>query len=209
MDRSLFETLVSLGVSHDEARQYRDIFGGNVFLDRTKGDVHIGEVIEMVLDSFEQVIKSGPLSREPCHKVKVSLVDLKLHEDAIHRGPAQVYPAVRDSIKGAFSKASPVLFEPVQIHQIEAPSDFMSALTQLVSSKRGILIDVQQETGSVVIKAELPVSEMIGWSSDLRSATEGRGVSSLVDQHFKKMPTDLQEDTIRKIRDRKGLAENQ
>ena len=68
-------------------------------LDKTKGEVHIGEVIELVLDAFEEVMKSGPLAREPCHKLKVSLVDLKLHEDAIHRGPAQVYPAVRDAIK--------------------------------------------------------------------------------------------------------------
>ena len=50
---------------------------------------------------------------------------------------------------------------------------------------------------------------MVGWSSDLRSATEGRGVSSLKDQMFEKLPTLLQEDVIRKIRSRKGLSENQ
>ena len=208
-DKSLNETLVSLGVSHDEARQYRDIFMGSVFLDKTKGEVHIGEVIEMVLDSFEEVMKQGPIAREPCFKVKISLVDMKLHEDAIHRGPAQVYPAVRDSIKKGFMASGPVLFEPVQVQQIEAPTEFMSALTALVSGKRGILNDVQQDANSVTIKAELPVNEMIGWSNDLRSATEGRGVSSLVDQRFKKMPGEMQEDIVRKIRTRKGLSENQ
>jgi elongation factor 2 len=208
-DNKLFETLTSLGVSHDEARQYRDVYGGNVFLDRTKGEVHIGEVIEMVLDAFEQVMKEGPLAREPCHKLKVSLVDLKLHEDAIHRGPAQVYPAVRDSIKQGFLSASPVLFEPIQIHQVECPLDFMSAVTSLVSSKRGVLLGVNQDSASATIKAELPVQEMIGWTSDLRSATEGRGVSSLIDQHFKKMPKELQEKVIKRIRSRKGLSKNQ
>ncbi len=208
-DNILFETLTGLGVSNDEARQYREVFMGNVFEDRTKGEVHIGEVIEMVLDAFEQVMKQGPLAREPCVKVKISLVDLKLHEDAIHRGPAQVYPAVRDAIKAAFAKAGPCIFEPIQTHQIEAPSEFMSELTKLVSGKRGMLNDVQQEISTVTIKAELPVAEMIGWSSDLRSSTEGRGVSSLVDQQFKKMPNDLQDRTIKQIRDRKGLAENQ
>jgi elongation factor 2 len=59
------------------------------------------------------------------------------------------------------------------------------------------------------LKAKLPVGEMIGWSSDLRSATEGRGVSSLSDQAFEQMPRELQAEVIRKIRQRKGLAENQ
>jgi elongation factor 2 len=208
-DKTLDEILVSLGISREEAQQYRDIFKGNVFLDKTKGEVHIGEVIELVLDSFEDVMKAGPLAREPCLKLKVSLVDLKLHEDAIHRGPAQVYPAIRESIREAFAKASPAIFEPVQVHQIEAPNSFMGAVTSIVSSKRGNLIDVIQDATGVTVKAELPVQEMIGWTSDLRSATEGRGVSSLVSQTFKKMPGELQQKIIKQIRDRKGLAENQ
>lgn len=208
-DKTLDETLVGLGISRDEAQQYRDIFGGSIFLDKTKGEVHIGEVIELVLDAFEEVMKAGPLAREPCLAVKVSLVDLKLHEDAIHRGPAQVYPAVRDAIKGAFAQANPVIFEPVQVHQIEAPVDYMGAITSLVSTKRGNLVDVQQDETGVTIRAEIPVQEMIGWTSDLRSATEGRGVSSLVSQTFKKLPTDLQAKVIAQIRDRKGLSENQ
>lgn len=208
-DKSLNETLVNLGVSRDEAQQYRDIFQGNVFLDKTKGEVHIGEVIELVLDSFEEVMRAGPLAREPCLKMKVSLVDLKLHEDAIHRGPAQVYPAVRDSIKQAMKDANPVIYEPVQVHQIEAPNDFMGTLTSLISQKRGTLVSVDQDASGVTIRGELPVSEMIGWTSDLRSATEGRGVSSLVSQSFKQLPREFQDKVITQIRDRKGLSENQ
>jgi len=152
---------------------------------------------------------AGPLAREPCLKIKVSVVDMKLHEDAIHRGPAQVYPAVRDSIKEAFAKAAPSIYEPVQVHQIEAPIDFMGAVTSLVSQKRGSLVDVQQDASTVTIRAELPVAEMIGWTSDLRSATEGRGVSSLVSQTFKKLPAEFQIKIVKQIRERKGLAENQ
>tara|TARA_Y100000310_G_scaffold324633_1_gene386753 strand:- start:4391 stop:6559 length:2169 start_codon:yes stop_codon:yes gene_type:complete len=208
-DKSMDETLVGLGISREEAGQYRDVYQGNVFLDKTKGEVHIGEVIELVLDSFEEVVRASPLAREPGMKMKMSLVDLKLHEDAIHRGPAQVYPAVRDSIKAAMQTAGPTMLEPVQVHQIEAPTDFMGAVTSLVSTKRGNLVDVQQDESGVTVKAEIPVSEMIGWTSDLRSATEGRGVSSLVSQSFKKLPMEFQPKVIKQIRDRKGLAENQ
>jgi len=208
-DENLFNKLRELGIDNEEIRQYRDIYKGNVFLDKTRGEVHIGEVIDMVLDAFEQVMDAGPLAREPCMKIKASLVDLRLHEDAIHRGPAQVYPAVRDSIYQGMKNANNCLLEPVQTHQIEAPVKFMAELTKLVSSKRGLLLDVQQDENNVVIKAEIPVSEMIGWSNDLRSSTEGRGVSSLMDQNFKKMPNELQIQTVKQIRSRKGLAENQ
>jgi elongation factor 2 len=142
-------------------------------------------------------------------RMKMSLMDIKLHEDAIHRGPAQVYPAVREAIKEAMDKANANLFEPVQVHLIEVPDKFLGAITKLVSSKRGQMLDVRQEGVAVTIKAKIPVSEMIGWASDLRSATEGRGVSSLMDQLFEKVPSETQKDVIKKIRSRKGLAENQ
>jgi elongation factor 2 len=169
----------------------------------------MGEVIELILDAFEQVMDAGPLAREPCMKMKVSLNDVKLHEDAIHRGPAQVYPAVRDALYLAMKSGGATLFEPVQTYLLEAPTEFLAALTKLVTSKRGQLLDVRQEEAGTTIKAKIPVVEMIGWSSDLRGATEGRGVSNLSDQAFEQMPKELQIETIRKVRERKGLAENQ
>ena len=208
-DDKLWEALRAIGVSTEETRQYRDVFQGNVFLDKTKGEVYIGEVIELILDAFEMVMKAGPLAREPCQKLKVSLVDMKLHEDAIHRGPAQVYPAIRESIQEAFKSATPILLEPVQEHLIEVPTEYMGDITKLVSSKRGQLIDARQEGIVTFIKAKIPVAEMLGWSSDLRSATGGKGISSLMEQEFKKIPNEIQNEIIRNIRSRKGLAENQ
>ena len=106
-------------------------------------------------------------------------------------------------------KANPAMFEPMQIHVIEMPDKFLSAVTKLVSGKRGQLLEVKQEEAQTEMKVKLPVAEMIGWSSDLRSATEGRGTSSLADQMFEKTPASIQADVVRKIRTRKGLAENQ
>jgi elongation factor 2 len=207
--KELNEIMANYGWSGDQVRTLRDIYHGNMFLDETKGEVNIGEVIEMVLDAFEMVMDAGPLAREPCMKMKVSLVDIKLHEDAIHRGPAQVYPAVREGITNAMKNSSPAILEPLQIHVIDAPDSFMGAVTKLVGGKRGQMLEVSQEGSTATMKVKLPVAEMMGWSNDLRSATEGRGTSSLSDQLFERLPQAMQDQVIRSIRDRKGLAENQ
>ena len=205
----VWNKLAELGISNDEARQYQEIYKGNVFVDATRGLTLLGEVIESVMQGWRYVVDGGPLAKEPLTKTKFVLHDAKLHVDHMHRGPAQIYPAVRKGVHETMKVAGPSIFEPIQTHRVEAPTDFMGKVTNLISSKRGVLDDVQQETSDVIIKAKIPVSEMIGWSNDLRSATEGRGISSLVDQNYKKLPTDLQENLIKKIRERKGLSENQ
>ncbi len=204
-DLAIRDSLVDAGYDNDTALSLKAVYKGNIFIDETKGIVQIGEVMELLLDGFEQVMDGGPLAREPCFGVKVVLTDLKLHEDAIHRGPAQMYPAVRESIKTSMMGAGPSMFEPVQTHLIEAPVEFMGDLTRLVMNKRGQVLDIQ-EGAQVVVKARLPVSEMLGWSSDLRSATGGRGTSSLSDQVFEKLPNELQDKIIRQIVQRKGLT---
>ena len=207
--QDLFDVLSKLGWTGDSVRNVRDIYKGNIFMDETRGEVHIGEVLDMVLDSFEMVMDQGPMAREPCMKLKVSLTDVKLHEDAIHRGPAQVYPAVREAITEAMRDANSHLLEPLQTYIIEVPDKFLSAVTKLVGGKRGQMLEVKHTDGRVDMKTKLPVAEMIGWASDLRSATEGRGTSSLLDQSFERIPASIQKDVVRKIRQRKGLSENQ
>jgi elongation factor 2 len=191
------------------ATQVKAIYNGNMFMDATRGQVHIGEIIELVLDMFEDVMRQGPLAREPCMGVKVMLMDCTLHEDAIHRGPAQMYPAVREGIRGAMMQAGPIMFEPLQVTRIESPHEYTGEVSKLVTSKRGQLLDMQQEGDLTIIIAKIPVGEMLGWSSELRSATAGRGVSSLVDQSFEKLPYELAEKIKQDIIRRKGLSESQ
>lgn len=208
-DQAFWATLTNYGMDTKEARQVRDIYNGSMFMDMTRGEVHMIEIIEMVLDMFEDVMRAGPLAREPCTNLKVMLVDTKLHEDAIHRGPAQMYPAVRDGIRGAIAGARPILYEPIQTLQFEAPEQYMGELSKLISNKRGQLLDMQTEGGLVVVKGKLPVGEMFGMSSELRSATGGRGSSALVDQNFERLPEELQQKIVTQIRDRKGLTDKQ
>ena len=208
-DMELRDVLVSLGMDSKKALKIKDVYKGNILFEETKGQIHLIEVMEMVCDMFEDVMENGPLAREPSIRVVVTLTDIKLHEDAIHRGPAQVYPAVREGIRGAMMNARPMLFEPLQTIQIEAPEEFMGAVSALISNKRGQLLDMQQESGLIIVKAKLPVGEMIGWSSDLRSATGGRGSSSLIDQNYEKLPEELQQKIVKQIKDRKGLTDAQ
>ncbi|MBN2459080.1 elongation factor EF-2 [Candidatus Woesearchaeota archaeon] len=207
-DVALRDSLVDAGLDKDDADRVKDIFEGNIFIDNTRGQVYLGEVIEMIIDMFEDVMKKGPIALEPCIKVKVRLTDMKLHEDAIHRGPAQVYPAVRDGIREAMMIARPIMYEPKQIQLIEAPADYLGDVSKLIMNKRGQLMEVTQEGAFAEIKAKLPVAELLGWSSDLRSATAGRGVSSLIDQSFERLPDELHEKVKRIIRSRKGIAED-
>jgi len=203
--QDLWAELEAAGMDTKESRKVRDVFNGNLLVDGTRGIVHIGEVIEMVADTFEDVMTKGPLAKEPCIGVKIILDDVKLHEDAIHRGPAQVYPAVREGIRGSMMLANPLMFEPVQVLQFDAPVEFMGEISKLISSKRGQLLDMQQEGAHIAVKGKLPVGEMFGLSSDLRSATEGRGNFFVLDQTFEKLPEELQGKIINNIRSRKGL----
>ncbi len=204
-NEDLWNNLSNLGISNEEARQYKAIYRGNVFLDATRGIVQIGEVIELLMDGFEQVMNAGGIAAEPCMGMKVRLVDAKLHEDAIHRGPAQVYPAARDAIRAAIVGANAVLFEPLQEIQIETPARYLGELTKLVQSKRGQLLDMKQEGEHLSSRVKMPVAEMFGLAGDLRGASEGRATYYVVDQMFAKTPTEIQNKVVRQIRERKGL----
>ena len=98
---------VDCGWNTKVADKVKEIYNGNVFVEGTRGIVYIGEILEMVLEMFRDIMNAGPLAREPCFNVKVTLTDCKLHEDAIHRGPAQMYPAVREGIRTAIMGRRP------------------------------------------------------------------------------------------------------
>jgi len=101
------------------------------------------------------------------------------------------------------------VFEPLQVIQIESPVEYMGAISKLVQNRRGALLNMEQEGEHITIKAKLPVAEMFGLTSDLRSSTGGRGSFYVIDQVFEKLPMQMQDDLIKKIRQRKGLSENQ
>jgi len=202
----VWKKLVELGMDKEEARRVLMIHRDSIFIDMTRGIVYLPEVIEYVLEGFKQVMDQGPIAWEPCIMLKVKLVDAVLHEDPIHRGPAQVIPAVKDAIKQAIMQ-NPVLYEPVQIVRIDVPPDYIGDVSSLVSARRGQILDMQIDEERGVIKAKIPVANMFGFTDELRSATNGRGVWFLEDQVFEKVPKDLYDQVVKSIRQRKGIPE--
>jgi len=203
----LQKKLSELGMETEDIRNLQIIHNKNMLIDRTKGIQYLNEVMEMVKEAFVNIAEEGPMTREPCIGLKVVLRDADLHEDPVHRGPGQVLPPVKRAIKAGIMLGSPALMEPKQIIRIDVPTEIMGGALSQVQNRRGKILDMSEERGASVIQAKVPVSEMFGFDSALKSATGGKGFYSLIDVVFEKLPKDLQDQTIAKIRKRKGLSE--
>ncbi|MDH7593746.1 MAG: elongation factor EF-2 [Methanomicrobiales archaeon] len=197
--------LIAAGMEKEEAKGVRDMFGTNLFIDMTKGIQYLSETMELILEGFHEAMEGGPLADEPVMNVKVKLVDVKLHEDAIHRGPAQVIPAVRAAIKGGMLLAGATLLEPIQKIQINIPAEQMGNATSQIQGRRGQILDIASEGDSIVVVGKAPVAELFGFAGDLRSATEGRAMWSTEFAGFELIPSSLAKEVILAIRKRKGL----
>jgi elongation factor 2 len=203
--KDIWQQLADVGMDKEEARRIIDIYHGNVMLDMTRGVQHLDEVMELLLDGFEQVMDNGPLAKEPMMKVKIMLEDVTLHEDAIHRGPAQIYPAVKNPIYACILKAKPTILEPIQNVWVDVPQEYMGSVTRELQRRRGIVSNMTQKDELMTIEARAPVAESFGFAGDIRSAIEGHALWSVENAGFNRLPTELQPKVISQIRDRKGL----
>jgi elongation factor 2 len=201
----VIEKLQKLGVEKDLAKGAKMILNHCILFDTTKGVQYLNEAIELVKEGFREAMEAGPLAKEPCSAVMIKLIDVELHEDAVHRGPAQVIPAVRHAIHDAMRQAGATLLEPKQILRIDTPQDYIGNVSGEVNNRRGEILNVDQEEQSSIITAKLPVAEMFGFEGQLKSATAGKGFQSLMDVMFEKLNRDLLVTTVAKIRERKGL----
>ncbi len=199
------EKFMEAGFGKDEAKGISAIYESNILIDTTKGIQYLNETMELVIDGFEEVMVGGPLSREPCQAIKVKLVDAKLHEDAVHRGPAQVIPAVRSAIQAAMLSADDTLLEPYQQVFIQTPQNNMGGATSEIQGRRGVINNMTQEGDMTIIESRAPVAELFGFAGDIRSATEGRASWSTEFGGFEPLPMSLLKEIVTKIRQRKGL----
>jgi elongation factor 2 len=199
-------TFQEYGLEKDEARKVWDVYERSLFINLTRGIQHLDEIKELLLEGFESALDDGPIARERVMGIKIKLMDAKIHEDAVHRGPAQVLPAIRKAVYGAIMSAQPTLLEPLQKVFINTPQDYMGSATREVQNRRGQIADMQQEGDMMTLESKVPVAEMFGFAGDIRSATEGRCLWSTENAGFERLPGELQKQIIRQIRDRKGLS---
>ena len=197
--------LEQAGLTKEEAAGIQEYYEGNVFTDVTKGIQYLNETMELILEGFREAMRAGPLAREPVMGVKVKLVDCKLHEDAVHRGPAQVIPAVRSAIFAAMLQANPTLLEPYQKVFISIPQDMLGNVTREIQGRRGQVLEMKTEGDMVTVIAKAPVKEMFGFAGDIRSATAGKAIWSTEVSGFELVPGGMLQDFVMEVRKRKGL----
>jgi len=195
------------GMDKNLMRKIYAINGTTILVNDTKGIQNLHETRELIIEAFNDVCKKGPIAEEPLTGIMVKLVDAKLHEDAIHRGPAQTIPAVRNAIKGALIRASSVMFEPIQKIRIDAPNEWIGGITREVTTRRGIIEDMPVEGGVASVIGKMPVAESFGFSNDIRAATQGRAVWNTENAGYVQVPSDLFHKVSGEIRRRKGLKE--
>jgi elongation factor 2 len=197
--------LMDNGMGKEEARSIAGFYRTNILLNMTKGIQYLRETMELILEGFEEALKNGPISREPAQGIKAKLVDVKLHEDAVHRGPAQVIPAVRQAVQAGILMADPVLLEPFQNVFIQVPQDQMGGAMAEIQGRRGVILSMDSQGDMIILKSKMPVAQMFGFAGAIRSATEGRALWSTEFAGFQPLPANLLLETVKQIRTRKGL----
>ncbi len=201
------QKLLAAGFDKDTSKKVVYTYQNNMIVNVSRGVQYLNEVMELIKQAFREVCDKGPMADEPCFGLKLLIMDAKLHEDTIHRGPAQVLPAVRSAVKEAMINADASIFEPKQVLRIDTPTGNMGNVMTEVQNRRGQVLNMSEEGDMTVIEAKIPVAEMFGFEASLKSATGGRGFQSLMAILYELMPKDLQNKTILQIRNRKGLKE--
>jgi len=179
----------------------------NILVDMTKGIQYLREVKETVASGFRWAAKNGPLCDEPIRGCKVTLLDAKLHEDPVHRGPAQIMPAMKRAFWGSFLTAKPVLIEPIYKIGVSVPHQFVGDVTGLITRKRGRVTSSEQKGPVTNVTGFIPVSETFGLSADMRGATSGHAFWQTQFDHWEKVPESISMEVIAGIRKRRGLPE--
>ena len=205
--KELIPKFQEYGLPKEQARKVWDVYDKSIFVNMTRGIQYLDEIKELLLEGFESAMDDGPIAKERVMGIKIKLMDAKIHEDAVHRGPAQVLPAIRKAVYGAIMMAEPALLEPIQKVFINTPQDYMGSATREIQNRRGQIVDMSQEGDMSTVESKVPVAEMFGFAGDIRSATEGRCLWSTESAGFERLPRELQNTIIREIRQRKGLSD--
>jgi elongation factor 2 len=200
------KALKAFGWSTEDARNLVSIEGTNLLVNRIKGRQYVDEAIDHIKSGFREAVTTSVLAKEPIYGLKINLEDIVVHEDPVHRGPAQVLPMTWRPIWCAFLLSDPKLLEPLISFECKVPNEFVSNVIAIVQKRRGRILDMINEEDMIIVKAEMPVSESFGLAEELRSSTQGRAFWATQFSRWAPVPEQMQMEIIKQIRERRGLA---
>ncbi len=169
---------------------------GFEFVDQIKGGTVPREYIPAVQKGLEETLPNGVLAGFPVVDVKVTLFDGSYHDVDSNENAFKMAASI--AFKDGMRKATPVLLEPMMAVEVETPEDFMGNVMGDLSSRRGIVQGMDDNPTGKVIKAEVPLAEMFGYSTTLRSLTQGRATYSMEFKHYTEAPKTVAEAVINK-----------
>ena len=169
---------------------------GFEFVDAIKGGSIPREYIPAVEKVGEERRKAGTLAGYPMVDVKVTLLDGSYHE--VDSSEIAFKIAGSMAFKDAVRHASPVILEPVMAVEVVVPEDFMGDVIGDLSGRRGRIQGMDSRAGAQVIEAQVPLAEMFGYATDLRSMTQGRATYTMQFAHYEPVPQPISEEITAK-----------
>jgi elongation factor G len=172
--------------------------GGYEFLDKISGGRIPKEYIPSIDHGIQQAMTSGVLAGYPTVDVRAILTDGKYHD--VDSSEMAFKIAGTMAFKEAARKAKPCLLEPIMNVEVSTPDDYMGDVMGDLSSRRGKLGGMEQRGNSQIIRAQVPLSEMFGYATDLRSRTQGRATYTMQFDSYQQMPSTAQEEVVTRVR---------
>jgi len=169
---------------------------GFEFIDAIKGGTVPREFIPAVEKGLKEALTNGVLAGFPVVDVKVTLFDGSYHD--VDSSELAFKLAAILAFKDGMRKASPVLLEPMMAVEVETPEDYMGDVMGDLNRRRGIIQGMEDANGVKLVKAEVPLAEMFGYSTDLRSMSQGRATYSMEFKHYTEAPKNVAEAIISK-----------
>ena len=168
---------------------------GFEFVDATVGGSVPREYIKPTEEGLEDALERGMVAGYPVIDIKATLFDGSYHD--VDSSEMAYKIAASMALKEAGKKCKPVILEPIMEVEVTAPNEYLGSVMGDVSSRRGSITDQEERGNAIIVKAMIPLSEMFGYVTDLRSFTQGRGNYSMKFDHYSEVPKSIAEKIIK------------
>jgi len=174
--------------------------GGFEFVNKAKRDVIPKEFVPYIQNGIEEAMETGILAGYPVTDIKVTLIAGSYHE--VDSSSIAYKVAGSMAFKEAASKAKPVLLEPFMKLVVLSPEEYLGDIVGDINARRGKIVEMDLKGGSRVIKSIVPLAEMFGYATTLRTLTQGRGIFSMEFSHYEIAPSQVMEEIVARIEGR-------